>query len=336
MDADYLKRNLGNSLVLGLTSMASLTISTDDRIDFLGHFLLRYVEIQRLKQKKSQEYQEIEKLNEIVIQKDTEIIALEELELQKQEEKKKQLEDFIQSISSTPAMDESTKLQVMEKTTQFISDYSCIPNVCMALKKTINDTDYLCYVAASSGQEFVVGNKLMKPSDDDVDADDVPKGQGLSFDAFKIAEMPEEEEDEEPEEDEDGNPIEKPPKVIPTPQPLVIENVMRNKRIKFFGIPKLGSLVVVPFSFESCDHENGCLFRPLEEEITEDTKEEADEEEQEEETNEDNKDATTELEIEKVVQPKDPFLITRNKSEFVICFDSIGDFKTFQVSFIIS
>jgi hypothetical protein len=37
---------------------------------------------------------------------------------------------------------------------------------------------------------------------------------------------------------------------------------MREKRCKFFGIPKLGAYVALPFGYQSLDHENGCAFNP--------------------------------------------------------------------------
>lgn len=64
-----------------------------------------------------------------------------------------------------------------------------------------------------------------------------------------------------PEEAEEGAEP-KPPKPAPKMSPLIVENTMREKRCKFFGIPKLGAYVAVPFAFQSIDHENGCVFNP--------------------------------------------------------------------------
>jgi hypothetical protein len=73
----------------------------------------------------------------------------------------------------------------------------------------------------------------------------------FSFDAFKIPEVPE----EEPVEGEEGAP----PKPPPKPQPLVVENCMRDKRLKFFGIPKLGSYLAVPVVYQTLDHVEGVV-----------------------------------------------------------------------------
>ena len=89
------------------------------------------------------------------------------------------------------------------------------------------------------------------------EGDDVPARQGCSFDAFKIPEVVEEEPN--PDEPVDEN---APPKPPPKPLPLKVINVMREKRCKFFGIPKLGAYVALPFTYNSVDHENGCVLNP--------------------------------------------------------------------------
>jgi len=52
---------------------------------------------------------------------------------------------------------------------------------------------------------------------------------------------------------------EPPPKVIPTPQPIIIDDVMRDNRIKFFGIPKIGSFASIPLKYQTFDHENAVV-----------------------------------------------------------------------------
>jgi hypothetical protein len=84
------------------------------------------------------------------------------------------------------------------------------------------------------------------------EGDEVPSRQGCSFDAFKIPEVVEEEAN--PDEPVDEN---APPKPPPKPLPLKVTNVMREKRCKFFGIPKLGSYVAVPLISQTVDHDAG-------------------------------------------------------------------------------
>jgi hypothetical protein len=95
----------------------------------------------------------------------------------------------------------------------------------------------------------VLGKKILKPAEDE---ETVATRQGVSFEAFKIPEVPEGDESV----DDGEEPVVRPP---PVPVPLLIDNVMRDPRVKFFGIPKLGAFVAVPFSFHSIDHEYGCV-----------------------------------------------------------------------------
>lgn len=111
------------------------------------------------------------------------------------------------------------------------------------------ESDILFFSSANPGNEHVVGQKLIKPPED---AEEAPVGQGLTFDCFKVPEEPPEEAAEDA--DPDNPPPPKPPRL---PSPLVVDNVMREPKIKFFGIPKLGAYVAIPFSMLSVDHETG-------------------------------------------------------------------------------
>eukprot|EP01037_Dinobryon_pediforme_P040965 gene40965-50429_t len=134
----------------------------------------------------------------------------------------------------------------------FIESSLDIPAAYFAIKQVTGETETLYYLEASSTQQHVKGNKLVKVSGEE--GEDAPIRQGISFDAFKLPEVPEEE--AAPEEAEEGAEP-KPPKPAPKMSPLIVENTMREKRCKFFGIPKLGAYVAVPFAFQSIDHENG-------------------------------------------------------------------------------
>lgn len=128
-----------------------------------------------------------------------------------------------------------------------------MPAAYVAVKKTSGEVESLNYLSASPGQSHVVGKKLMKQPED---SEEIEPRSGVSFSAFKLPEVPEEEEPEEVAEGEE--PAVKPP---PTPSPLVIDNVMRDAGVKFFGVPKLGAYCAVPLSYGSIDHENGCEIK---------------------------------------------------------------------------
>lgn len=46
------------------------------------------------------------------------------------------------------------------------------------------------------------------------------------------------------------------PELIP-PEHVLVENVMRNPRVKFFGMPKLGSYLALPITYDSWLHAGG-------------------------------------------------------------------------------
>lgn len=163
----------------------------------------------------------------------------------------KRVSQFIESLQETS----SSKEQAFSKVCGFLAEYLNIPSVYLAVKKTVGETECLHYYNSSPGQEKVIGVKMMKPAD--AEGDEAPIRQGLSFEAFKIPEVPE----EEPVELEEGQEP-PPPKPAPKAQPLIIENVMRDKRCKFFGIPMLGSYAAIPLILGSIEHDAGCILGP--------------------------------------------------------------------------
>jgi hypothetical protein len=162
-----------------------------------------------------------------------------------EDSRNERLQNFIDSLIKIS----KSKKEAMDNCTKFLSDFLLIPSVYIAVKKTQGDTEILNYVSANPGNEHVIGKKLIKQAED---GDEVSQRQGLSFDVFKLP-------DEVPEEvDENADPDNPPPPRPPRkPSPLVVDNVMRNPRVKFFGIPKLGAYCAIPLSIESLDHESG-------------------------------------------------------------------------------
>ena len=158
----------------------------------------------------------------------------------------------LEAFTSSLLVTSTNKQDAMDKCTAFLSEYLKVPASYVAVKKTVGEVESLNYLSANPGQEHVVGSKVIKQPDD---AEEVEPRSGVSFGALKLPEVPEEEEVEL----EEGQ--EPPPKVIPVPAPLIEDNVMRNPNVKFFGVPKLGALGAVPFSYPSIDHDNGCEIK---------------------------------------------------------------------------
>lgn len=146
------------------------------------------------------------------------------------------------------------KQDVMNRVTQFLAEYLDIPAVYIGVMKNNGDSVSINYYSASPGQEHCIGKKIIKQIED---SEESQFRVGLSFDAFKVPELQETEE-EVPEDEQKSRPIAK-------PVPIHIENVLRNPRIKFFGIPKLGAYVAIPLQYLSLDHENSCQLQINEE-----------------------------------------------------------------------
>jgi hypothetical protein len=171
----------------------------------------------------------------------------------KQREREAKLKGFLESLFPLS----QSKQDVMERVTQFLTEYLNIPAAYIGIVKLQGETESINYYCANPGQEKCIGKKILKQVED---SEEIPPRSGLSFDVFKLPEVPEPEEEEELAEGE-----EPPPRVIPKPSPLHIENVLRDPRVKFFGIPKLGAYAAIPLEYASLDHENACQLHVEEE-----------------------------------------------------------------------
>lgn len=281
MDAEYLNKNVSSALSDVLTAM--LVASPEDKIEYIAKGLLQYVERRNMLETLEAQRKRIEE----IAKEDYQLTQVREMKLLEEKHevaiKESEYPKFLDSLIS----ESKSKQDAMNLATSFISSYYNIPGCYIALKKVAGETESLNYYAANASQTHVIGKKIMKPTEE---GDEAPSRQGLSFDAFKIPEVPE---DEEPQLDADGNPI---PKPTPLPVPVIVDNVMREKRIKFFGIPKLGSFAAIPLSFDSIDHENGAVPPPEGSEL-----------------------------------PPDSMVMNKMKQDLIIGCDTIGNFRRFTV-----
>lgn len=196
-----------------LTAMA--VAQPEDRVNYVGRYLLQYVERKRNKANRSTELIDIEeKVKQAnVIQSEKDDLHKKKVEVEAAELAK--VPAFISSITSPEQP--LSKTEIMDKTTAFLAEYLNVPACYIAIKKQAGESENLHYYSANPGQEHVRGKKLPKPVEE---GDEVAPRQGFSYDVFRIPEAPPE---EEPAEGEEGAP----PKPPPKPVPLVIENVMR-------------------------------------------------------------------------------------------------------------
>jgi hypothetical protein len=170
----------------------------------------------------------------------------------KQREREAKLKSFLESLFPLS----QTKQDVMDRVTQFLTEYLSIPAAYVGVVRIQGETESINYYSANPGQEKCIGKKIIKQPED---SEEIPPRLGLSFDVFKVPEVPELEEEELAEGEEP------PPRIIPKPSPLHIENVLRDPRVKFFGIPKLGAYAAIPLEYTSLDHENACQLQVEEE-----------------------------------------------------------------------
>ena len=251
MDVQYLKNNVNEALNEALTSMAACT--PDDNVEYLGRYLIQYVN--RLKAKNIEKVSTIEAENLALKYEADQAIrnnAVQEVEDAKKSKQRK-LDTFCENLAATV----TTKTDAMDQTTKFLSEFLELPNTYIAINKVAAESETLLYYSTNPGNTTILGKKLPKAVGEEEEGG--PTRQGVSFEAFKIPEVPEEEPAD------DGE--EAPPKPAPTAQPLVIDNVMRDERCKFFGIPKLGSFAAIPLTYGSSDHENGIMPGPTAEEL---------------------------------------------------------------------
>lgn len=243
MDAEYLKGTVNEALTEALASMAAEM--PEDKIEYLGRYLKSYVLRKRAFSKAEEESKDADSkwAAEAVEDDMKKAVAAKEAAAVKENEDK--LTSFLDGFAEAAA----TKKEAMDKATSFVAEYLGVPAAYLAIKKNINEQDTLVYVSASEGQDFVVGKKLNAPSGEEEEG---VTRQGCSFEAFKVPEAPE----VEPPEDAPEDWAPPPP---PGPQPVVVENVMRDKRVKFYGIPKLGAYAAISLKFSSCDHVEGCV-----------------------------------------------------------------------------
>lgn len=257
MDSAYLKQNVLPALAEAITSMA--VELPEDRAEYIGKYLLSYVERNRMIES---EVEKLNKLNYELDEYEREQQKLDQVKLEEQKKKDSEVDKYSNFLSSLKRL--STKDEIVNKVCQYIEDELKIPSAYFAYKTQEGEKEVLKYMNAGKNSKNVLGKKLYKPvEEEEEEGAYVPKG--LTFDVFKRPEQPEEEEVE-PELDEEGNEIPRIPKGPPPLEPLVVPNVKREKRIKFFSIPMLGSYVATPIEYKSGFYDGGLVLQPADEE----------------------------------------------------------------------
>lgn len=246
MDADYLKKTVGDALSEGMARVVAQQPA--DAVDFLGRFLVNFANVkeQELEAAKAKAKQE----QEVAIQL--------ELRLQQQklaEEARKQEEalakaraDIINGLKTSDKVD----ISYIKNVITYLQDAIGATAVYVARRDTIEGAAPLVEVN-DDGEEVEVSNIILKylavspQSQDFILNQSLRENEGITHQVFKKPE-PEEEEDEE---EDPENP--KPPKPVPKAG-LFVDNVLGTANVKYFATPKLGSYFAVDIPVESYLH----------------------------------------------------------------------------------
>jgi hypothetical protein len=241
MDAKYLQTNVNSALAEALSAMVAAQPS--DSVEFVGKYLQQYVERQKRLEAEASRALDVDAAASVEADEEKAAAAAASEKKREAVMYKSKLANFVELFAGEC----NTKQAAMESATEFVADYFNVPACYVGIVRKAGETECLHYFGANKAQPHVVGKKLMKPVEE---GEEAPLRQGISFNAFKIPEVPE----EEPVELEEGQEP-PPPKPAPTMQPLLVDDVMRDQGIKFFGIPKIGSFAAIPVTYKTLDHE---------------------------------------------------------------------------------
>lgn len=289
MDSAYLKKNVLPALTEALTAMAVQI--PEDQVEFIGRYLLAYVDRKGQADETKKAVADLDAKLALQIKEDVEKERLLEEKHSEATTRSKKYSNFLQSIQNM-----SSKAEALDNTVHFLESAMGIPSAYAAVKEVAGETEVLKYTSAGSHSQHILGKKLPKPAGDD--GEDAPKRQGVSFEAFKLPEVPEEEEPAEPAEPAEGEEAAEPapPKGPPAPLPLVIVNVMRDQRVRFFVTPRLGAYAACPFIYPSLDHDQVVVYNAGD------------------------------------AENPPTYALTKKDAAFMIAVDTVGKYRQFEVS----
>lgn len=342
MDVDYLKKNVGETLATGLAAV--VMNNPPDSVDFLAKWLLNYVE-----NVKKQEAEAGLLAKQVKQDEEDAMKALAEYEakLQLKQEKKatelrkhQSLEEYLSTVRDTEGLLEKF-IELLQTATDaagiYIGHYQ---------------DESLQYIAATKGQEFMLGKKLEKGAEDD----DGEKQTPVTFSLFE----PDEEREEEPEDDDDLSTDAKARLPVgPQVKSVMVPNVLMGpqaSKVNFFRLQQMGCYYAVKINYEATLSndvlENAAVKEDeLEEEARKAARDKADEEdadgegdegdeETKEEQSEVDKAASAKATAEAKAEAHEQALVSALKLEevtYALCIDTLGQNRRLtpkQVAFI--
>merc|ERR1719424_1320923 len=232
-DTDYLKSHVGDALTQGLSAIA--VKQPDDPVEFLGNFLVSYVDTKQKKAEAEAMMQKVaadEKAAKAAADAEKAAAAAKSAE---SANRQKAQEDLQKKLEETPNVvgEFESLLAMLQSETGATSTY-------IGRKETTageTPVEQIQYIAASSNNQSLVGKTLAKPAGEG-DEEGAAEGTGVTFDLWTPVEG----------EDAEGQPT------STMPDYKHVENVIRDAKVSFFGIPKLGAYLAVPCKYESYLH----------------------------------------------------------------------------------
>ncbi|CAM9737764.1 unnamed protein product [Ascophyllum nodosum] len=325
MDTEFLQRTVGEALS---EALAMLVVAQPvDPVEFIGRSLLDYIKRREIETQRNEHAAEVKPLLEISREQEqilAETRAAEEAAIQ------------VMAVAEQEVADAVTKLlchaDMYSKVIDFVGERLGATGVQLGRKLVIDGQEIFEFIAASAGQEHMIGQELRGLQEGQEEDEDATE-EGVTFDLWKKTETPPE---PEPVYDEDGElvPDEEEPELIP-PEHVLVENVMRNPRVKFFGIPKLGSYLALPITYDTWLYPEGISeIPPPGQEEKDDENDGDDEKDRDEEDAEEDgeKEVVAEETSERAKTPDELYDKNVEPANLALCLNTIGQGRCFSES----
>ncbi|CAM9257044.1 unnamed protein product [Ectocarpus sp. 12 AP-2014] len=253
MDAEFLKRTVGEPLSDALTAL--VVAQPGDPIEFIGEALLDFIRRREAEAKRHKHAENVAHLLKVAREQE-EIARAEnaarEAAVQAKSDVERQAEEAMAQASTHP--------ELYTKALGLVKERLGASGVQLGRKVMVEGQEIVEFIAASEGREYMVGKEIKGLKEGEDPEDGEAKEEGVTFGLWKKTEQPP---PAEPVYDEEGElvPDENEPELIP-PEHVLIENVVRDPRVNFFGIPKLGAYLALPITYGSWLHPGGISDAP--------------------------------------------------------------------------
>jgi hypothetical protein len=222
-------------------------------VDFLGKWLLHITEIEQAKKEgdRKNDYHAEQVSNH---EHKCKLAKVEQDDLNKELVKKDEKEAaFFTKVDASDDLEDNLKdltdylYEYTNSTSAYIA--KLVPHI-SKIEEDDDDTAHIIENAPMTLDIYHVGPE----SFDFIKRKTIEKGEGIVHDIFnEVEEAPQADEDAKPVEGEDEGEGEKEVvKEEPKPQHVIVPDVVREPRIKYFKVPRLGSLLCIRLKYDSC------------------------------------------------------------------------------------